>query len=94
MDEEAFKNIDSLSRVQLISDGLSLAWNGQLDYQTVFNFLSYLKHETEHLPWKTALGGLGAVSQMLSRTPTFGYFKVRSDRIYYEFCLKIWAIVP
>lgn len=76
MDEKSFKNVDSLSRVQLISDMLSLAWNEQLDYQSVFSFFAYLKHENEYLPWRTALSGLAAVKQMLLRTPIFGYFKV------------------
>lgn len=76
MNEESFKNINPMNRAQLIADSLSLAWNGHLDYNAVFSFIGYLKHESEHIPWKTALSGLGSVNQMLLRTPAFGYFKV------------------
>ena len=46
-----------------------------LDYETVFNLISYLKHETEYIPWAAALGGLSYVNKMLKRTSAYGDFK-------------------
>lgn len=77
MSEQEYSKIDPLNRVQIIADSLALAWNGKFEYTMAFNLISYLQHETEYLPWKTALSSLSHISHMLMRTPTYGYFKVR-----------------
>lgn len=78
INEQEYNKIDTLSRVQLLADSLALAWNGKLEYTMAFSIVSYLQHETEYLPWKTALSLLGNIDQMLLRTSTYGYFKVSS----------------
>lgn len=75
INEQEYNKIDTLSRVQLLADSLALAWNGKLEYTMAFSIVSYLQHETEYLPWKTALSLLGNIDQMLLRTSTYGYFK-------------------
>lgn len=75
-DEQQFSKIDSMSRVQLLVDILGLAWIGKIDYQLTFDLVNYLQHETEFLPWKSALSTIHDINRMLLRTPTFGYFKV------------------
>lgn len=74
-DEKQFSKIDTFSRVQVLVDTLGLAWIGKLDYQLAFDVVNYLQHETEYLPWKSALSTIHDINRMLLRTPTFGYFK-------------------
>lgn len=73
--EKEYQKIDKLNRVTLIDDMLALAWVKQMHYTTVFNLLQYLRHETEYLPWKTALHSLGNINSMLIRSSAYGYFK-------------------
>lgn len=54
------------------------------DYNIALNVASYLKQEKEYLPWKSALGTMLFVKRMLSRTPEFGKFKVKSKTIFNE----------
>lgn len=74
--EQEYNKIDTINRVQLLVDILGLAWIGEIDYRLAFDVISYLHHEIEYLPWKSALSTIHDVSRMLLRTPTFGYFKV------------------
>lgn len=68
--------IPTLNRVQLIADAADLSYVGILDYDLLFNLLSYLKHETEYLPWKTALGKADTLKNHLINNSIYGYFKV------------------
>lgn len=75
-DPQQYSRIDTMNRVQLLIDTLGLAWIGKIDYQLAFGLVNYLQHETEYLPWKSALSTMYDINRMLMRTPTFGYFKV------------------
>lgn len=67
--------IHVINRAQILDDAINLAKSGLLGYDTVFNLISYLKHETEYIPWAAALGGLSYVNKMLKRTSAYGDFK-------------------
>lgn len=88
--EKEYQKIDKLNRVTLIDDMLALAWVKQMHYTTVFNLLQYLRHETEYLPWKTALHSLGNINSMLIRSSAYGYFKVFE---FPQFFLHLQTIV-
>ncbi|KAK9512159.1 hypothetical protein O3M35_000642 [Rhynocoris fuscipes] len=50
------------------------AWRGDITYDVAFDALSNLKRETEHIPLSTGLAKLGALGQMLKRTPAYGAY--------------------
>ncbi|XP_046683122.1 aminopeptidase N-like isoform X2 [Homalodisca vitripennis] len=70
-----YTKIDVLNRVQILSDALDLAWRGDLPYPLAFRLVSYLKHETEYLPWRAALNTLNNIDRMMRRTPKYGQFR-------------------
>lgn len=66
-----------LSRVQLILDTFSFAWQGKLAYKIAFDFVQYLKIEKEYLPWRATLRSLADIRYLLLRTKIFEKFQVR-----------------
>ena len=73
---EDHTQIHVINRAQLIDDALNLARAGLLDYQIALGVTSYLEKETEYIPWKAALSGMGYIKNMLKRSPAFGDYKV------------------
>lgn len=71
-----FKDIHNLNRVLLIEDSMSLASAGYLDYSVPFDLLTYLKEETEYLPWKIALLKIAGFTRQFKRTPDYGLLQV------------------
>ncbi|XP_042891238.1 aminopeptidase N-like [Penaeus japonicus] len=57
--------IHVVNRAQIIDDAMNLARAGQLRYETALHVLSYLKNETEYLPWSAALNNLEYIDAML-----------------------------
>lgn len=49
-----YSKIHVLNRVQLIDDAVNFASGGYLEYDVLFNILSYLHRETEYTPWFSA----------------------------------------
>nr|AVD96938.1 putative APN-2 [Nilaparvata lugens] len=70
-----YKSIGTLNRVQLLADALDFAWGGEMDYRMAFKLVTYLKRETEYLPWKSGLSNLNNIERLLRRTPIYGEFK-------------------
>ena len=54
---------------------ITFIMTGLLDYDTVLSLTSYLKSETDYIPWSAALSGLTYINNMLKRTEAYGDFK-------------------
>lgn len=70
-----FSKIHLTSRSQLIDDSFDFARTGRLNYQTAFNIVAHLEHETEYVPWGSALRGLTLVNRMLVSTSEYSQFQ-------------------
>lgn len=82
LNSHEFKMIPAINRVLLIENSLDFAKTGHLSYEIPFELLSYLTHEDEYLPWKTALLKLDYVSLMLRRSSVYGAFQVRISSLF------------
>ncbi|XP_036342051.1 aminopeptidase N-like [Rhagoletis pomonella] len=58
--------IPPTNRAQLVDDLFNFARVAMLDYDRVFEFMEYLAHETEYLPWNAMFSNLPRVSQRLT----------------------------
>ncbi|XP_032798753.2 aminopeptidase N [Daphnia magna] len=67
--------ISVINRAQIMDDAFNLAEAGQLDYMTTLNLTRYLEHESDYVPWDSALSGMGSISSMMSRTSGYGLLK-------------------
>ncbi|XP_063609325.1 aminopeptidase N-like [Penaeus indicus] len=67
--------IHVINRAQIIDDAMNLARAGQLSYETALHILSYLKNETEYLPWSAALNSLDYLDSMLGASMDRGAIK-------------------
>ncbi|XP_047471493.1 aminopeptidase N-like [Penaeus chinensis] len=67
--------IHVVNRAQIIDDAMNLARAGQLRYETALHMLSYLKNETEYLPWSAALNSLDYLDSMLGASMDRGAIK-------------------
>lgn len=63
------------SRAGLIGDALNLARAGQLDYHIALNITTYLKKESDFVPWKAFLDALEFVNAMLDTSDSYGNFQ-------------------
>lgn len=70
-----YTNIHVLNRAQLVDDSLNLARIGKLDYQVVFDLISYLKHEKDYVPWYPAFKGFEFLDKMLSNSQFYKSFQ-------------------
>ncbi|XP_022171836.1 aminopeptidase N-like [Myzus persicae] len=80
-DPTNYKTIHTLNRVQLIDDLFSFSQVGDVDYETTFQLLKYLKHESAYAPWKTAISGLRKINKFLERTPNEAVFQNYMQRM-------------
>lgn len=71
-----YNDISTINRGQLIDDALNLARAGRLDYTTALDVTSYLAHETEYVPWKSALTAMSYLDNMLSKYQGYDRFRV------------------
>lgn len=68
--------IPIINRAQVISDTLSLAKSGLLDYSTALDLTRYLEKETEFIPWDAALESFTFLHKMISQTQSYRHFRV------------------
>lgn len=61
-----FESIHVLNRAQLIDDSMEFARTDRLDYETAMNILTYLRHETDYVPWQAASSYLLSMNRFLS----------------------------
>lgn len=87
-----YKDIPTINRAQLVDDVFNLARAGRLDYGTALDVTSYLEHETEYLPWKSALVAMSYLDAMFVKLE--GYDKLRNhflkllDNVYRNVSFK------
>lgn len=70
-----FSKIHLTSRSQLIDDSFDFARTGRLSYRTAFDIVAHLEHETEYVPWGSALRGLTVVNRMLFSSSEYPQFQ-------------------
>lgn len=75
-DRQRFHEIAQSNRAQLIDDAMNLARADLLDYSTALDVTKYLSHETDYVPWKTAINNLLYIDSMLIRMPDYDKMKV------------------
>ncbi|KAK0164614.1 hypothetical protein PV328_003225 [Microctonus aethiopoides] len=66
--DENYSRIHVLNRAQLIDDAFSLARAEQLDFEVVFSLLTYLKQESDPIPWAVAYQYLPIMCMFLKNT--------------------------
>lgn len=71
-----FKQIQTLSRRQLVSDSLIFSKLDILDYDITLKLMMYLQYERQFSPWHAAINGLDPIGKLLSRTPNYQNFQV------------------
>lgn len=85
---ENHNEISDMTRAQLLDDAMNLAVEGNVDYDSVFNMITYLKNETNSLPWAAATKNLMILNDLLAKTEAGEYFRVLMQEIsnnYFEF---------
>ncbi|KYN33599.1 Aminopeptidase N [Trachymyrmex septentrionalis] len=61
----SYRNISATNRAQLIDDALNLARAGHLAYEIALQITSYLSHETDYIPWYTAVRAFNYLDNVL-----------------------------
>lgn len=77
-DNETYQQITASNRAQLIDDAMNLARAGYINYSIPLDVTTYLKHETDYVPWKAALNSFSFIDSMLIRTANYELFRVRN----------------
>ncbi|KAK0097832.1 hypothetical protein PV326_013321 [Microctonus aethiopoides] len=72
---ENYYRIHVLNRAQLIDDAFSLAKAGQLDYKVVLSLLTYLKQESDPIPWAVAHENMEEMYIFVKNTKIGKYFE-------------------
>lgn len=75
---KSFKEIAPSNRAQLIDDSMNLARGGYLNYEIALNISRYLKHEDEHVPWKSAITAFNFIDSMFINDGDYHLIKVKS----------------
>ncbi|XP_033739360.1 aminopeptidase Ey-like [Pecten maximus] len=70
-----FTKIRVVNRGTLITDVWALFKAGQTDLVTAWDMLTYLRHETEYIPWAYAANELEYPTNMLVSRPAYGNFE-------------------
>ncbi|XP_033739357.1 aminopeptidase Ey-like [Pecten maximus] len=70
-----FTKIHVVNRGTLITDVWALFKAGQADLVTAWDMLTYLRHETEYIPWAYAANELEYPTNMLVSRPAYGNFE-------------------
>lgn len=70
-------DIPVASRAQLVDDVLELAFAERLSYATVLHVLRFLVHETDSVPWASAVRGLRHIERLHAGSP-----KIHAYRTY------------
>lgn len=75
LESENFGQINVLNRAQLIDDAVNLAKARQLEFDIAFDFLAYLRRETDYVPWAAAANAIPYLSRNLRGHPNFNSFE-------------------
>jgi len=76
-------------RSNLLSDAMSLARAGQLNYNTALDLTLYLGQESDLLPWDSVVATFDYITKQLYDDPDFALWQVRpADSILILFSVK------
>lgn len=75
-DMKTFKRISPTNRAQLIDDALNLARGEYLDYNIALDITTYLAHEDDYIPWKSAITAFNFIDSMLIKEGDYNFMKV------------------
>jgi hypothetical protein len=76
LNSERFNEIHVLNRANIVDDLLNLGRAGRENYDTVLDGLTYLKRETNYLPFKAALNGLDYLNRRFTGKEEHSLLKV------------------
>ena len=91
LNSDNFDQIHVLNRAQLIDDAMTFAFDGVISYDIALGIVSYLRRETDYIPWYTAMVAFDKLDYILKGTDFYGDFQkfvknlVRRLYIEYEF---------
>lgn len=78
---ENHKKVNDVTRAQLLDDAMNLAMEGNVNYELVFNMISYLEEETDSLPWIAATKNLMMLDDLLANTEAHEYFRTMMQKV-------------
>ncbi|XP_063707020.1 membrane alanyl aminopeptidase-like [Culicoides brevitarsis] len=64
------ETINAINRAQIIDDLFNLAKVGYLEYDFIFNVISYVKKDRDYLPWLALSNGLAYLEQRIPSDPS------------------------
>ncbi|XP_070135416.1 aminopeptidase Q isoform X2 [Drosophila bipectinata] len=73
---ENFTQVPEVSRAALLDDALHLSWAGYLPYSVTLDLMRYLRNETSHLVWQTAVSSLEKLQSIMYLTTGYRIFKL------------------
>ena len=79
-------------RTSILFDANQLSDKALLDYETLFNLLSYLKNENDYLPWSVASSSISSIESKLTSTSSFSIVQYKAfirDLISYVYDSKV-----
>jgi aminopeptidase N len=60
-----YQQIHVLNRAQIVDDVMNFAIDGYVDFNIALGVLAYLRHETDYLPWASAMNYLDRLDHLL-----------------------------
>ncbi|KAL7036523.1 hypothetical protein ACKWTF_008832 [Chironomus riparius] len=89
LNSENFDQIHVLNRAQLIDDAMTFAFDGVISYDIALGIVSYLRRETDYIPWYTAMVAFDKLDYILKGSEFYEDFQkfVRTlvRRLYIEY---------
>ena len=84
-----FNQIHVLNRAQLIDDALTFAFDNVISYDIAFGIVSYLRRETDYIPWYTAMVAFDKLDYILKGSDFYEDFqkfvRILVTRLYVEY---------
>lgn len=74
LNSESYQQIHVLNRAQIVDDVMNFAIDGHLNFDVALGILMYLRHETDYLPWASAVNYLDRLDYMLLGTEVHEMF--------------------
>ncbi|XP_070509992.1 putative aminopeptidase-2 [Chironomus tepperi] len=88
LNSDSFDQIHVLNRAQLIDDAMTFAFDGVISYDIALGIVSYLRRETDYIPWYTAMVAVDKLDYILKGTEHYEDFqkfvRILVRRLYVE----------
>ncbi|CAG9805230.1 unnamed protein product [Chironomus riparius] len=92
LNSKNFDQIHVLNRAQLIDDAMTFAFDGVISYDIALGIVSYLRRETDYIPWYTAMVAFDKLDYILKGSEFYEDFqkfvKFLVRRLYNKYDLK------